>query len=129
MRARSPRVLPLFSTFVRRLRAKGHNARVVVRSVDAAEGDGFPEWIEIRVHLHGGSHHNPEYRATGHVRTSFVYGRWQLDVRPRPGDSRARYAPQIPAPKIEQMSKEELESQVIAMLERLAPHEHTDRAL
>jgi hypothetical protein len=113
--------LPLFSKFVRKLREEGHTARVVVRSVEGSESRAPSEWIELRVRLHVGSEFNPEYRADGHLRISFEFGQWRLDVYPPSEDARPRYSPQPPAPKLELMSKNELEALVISMLARLQP--------
>jgi hypothetical protein len=117
---RDKTALPLLSAFVSRLRAAGHSARVVVRSVGAdAPGREAQESIELRVRVHIGTPHNPSYRPSGHVRVMLSeYGGWQLDLSPSRDDSSSRYST-APRPKAESMPLEQLEAEVISMLERL----------
>lgn len=112
--------LPLFSTFVSRLREANHAARVVVRSIQpTAGGREAQEAIELRVRVNVGSSHNPSYRPSGHVRVILSeYRGWQVDVSPSRDSSSNRYASSSP-PKVENMAPEQLETEVIAMLERL----------
>lgn len=112
--------LPLLSAFVSRLRAAGHYARVAVRSAERrAIGGETGESIELRVRVHVGTRYNPSYRASGHVRVAVSeYGGWQLNIWPSPDDSSARYST-APRPKVENMSPDQLEAEVIGMLERL----------
>ena len=110
--------LPVLSVFVSRLRAAGHAARVVVRSVDANASEGeAQESIELRVQLHLGSHHRP----SGRLRLELSeYRGWRVEVHPPRDESRNRYSPSA-APEAENipMPKEKLEGEVIGVLERL----------
>jgi hypothetical protein len=111
---------PLFSAFVSRLRAEGHSARVVLRSVEPMSNRHEAiESIELRVKLHVGSTYNPTYRASGHIQISMSESRgWWGIVSPAPGESRGRYS-QAPFPHAEAMTQEQLEALVLATLERL----------
>lgn len=114
--------LPVFSAVVTKLRSQGHGGRAVTRSVPPSDrhGGGSAS-VELRVQLHVGSGFNPAYRAKGHLRFSWSdYGGWQMDVSPKPEQPRGNYgAPVPPQPKVEALTKEQLESQVILLIERL----------
>ena len=111
--------MPLFSTFVARLRGDGHTARVVARTADSsARQCNTIEYVELRVQLHVSSAFSPSYRTSGHLRISVTeYAGWRMDVFPTAGSRGGSYGQ--PAITVEQMPKEQLETQVLAMLDRL----------
>lgn len=112
--------LRLLSGFVSRLRSAGHTARVVVRSVEAGpHRHETLESIELRVQLHVGDAHNPSYRPSGHVRLSMSeYAGWKLEVWPTREESSSRHVTSA-QPRIDGMSQEQLEEEVMGVLERL----------
>lgn len=110
---------PVFSAFTIRLRADGHWARVVSRSVgpDERGRDAFRS-IELRVKLTVGSRHNPSYKPSGHLRISMTdYGGWRQEVDPNREESQ-RYA-SGPTGVVEAVAPEQLEAEVLALLDRL----------
>ena len=120
---RKQTALPLLSTFVSRLRAAGHSARIVVRSVaaDVARREA-EESIELRVRLKVGlpTHYSPTYRPSGHIRVALSEWKgWQLDVQPSREESTNQYARSPVSRKIENMPPEQLEAEVISLLNRL----------
>jgi len=108
--------LPVFSAFVHRLRDEGHAARVVIRSPEGRHHQQpRVESIGLRVQLHVGSPHNPNYRPSGHLEVSMAeFTGWQVDVFP-PSESRGSYSRAIS----EAPEKAQLEEQVLSMLQRL----------
>ncbi len=111
--------LPVFSEVVSRLRAAGHTARVVIRTVEhGARRQEARESIELRFQLRMGITQN-SYRQSGHVRLSVSeYAGWMLDVSPRRDASMSRGSPPV-RQQVECMVQSQLEEEVLATLERL----------
>lgn len=108
--------LPVFNGFVHYLRAHGHSAKVVPRSVDAAHGRFATESVELRLGIAVGSPANPTYHARGFVRASIseLQGYW-ITVSPEPSRERGNRLPTGEPP-----TKEHLEAMVVLVLTRLA---------
>src|SRR4029079_3807222 len=103
---------PVFSAFVHSLRTVGQTARVVIRSSKPIRHGQAQESVELRVQLRVG----PHYRPSGHMRVSVgEHSGWQIDVSPRPDDSRHFDRQNT----LEAMGKEQLEERVLSMLDLL----------
>jgi len=112
--------MPLFSAFVKTMRDSGHDARVVLRSVDHVpqKNDGV-ESIMIRVQLHTGTSFNPSQRARGHFGISLSeYTGWRMDISPTPDRSDSQSG-LLAATGPDEMPKDQLEAQILALLDRL----------
>lgn len=110
---------PVFSSFVTQLRAAGHRARVVIRSiVPSSESDRWDglESVELKVKLRVTSHYIPP----GHVRISIAQRNmvWQADISP-PAKQSGNYGSSNPTSVDKGMPKEQLEALVLTMLQRL----------
>lgn len=112
--------LPHLSALVSQLRAAGHTARVIVRSVEPTTmGHEVSDSIELRVRMHIGRQHDPARGRPGHLRVSMSeYAGWRLDVSPSREESGNRHG-SAPRTTIESMPAEQLEIEVVGMLERL----------
>jgi hypothetical protein len=117
---RDKTALPVFSEFVKRLRAAGHTARVVVRSAKARDGIAeASEAIELKIKLSNASKNNPRYHPSGSVRYSMSpYSGWQVKVWPTPEAKTDRSGAPSQRP-IEEISPAMLEAEVLAVFERL----------
>jgi hypothetical protein len=115
--------VPVFSSFVLRLRKEGHRARVIVRSVmpgDEEPGHGGTESVELKVKLNGKNYY---YRA-GSVRIQprQFNGAWHTESSPSAEENRRSYQAQGAVMQAEKTTtKEQLETIVLEMLQRLLP--------
>ncbi|HEY5850405.1 MAG TPA: hypothetical protein VIT62_06525 [Lysobacter sp.] len=117
--------VPILSAIVAELRAAGHSARIVARSVEAAVGSHreAEESVEFRVGLHLGTKHNPQYRPSGHLRISISeYRGLRLDLSPDRPNSRGGHAAGNSQPQLESMTADYLEAEALGVIERLATH-------
>jgi len=114
--------VPVFSSFVLRLRKEGHRARVIVRPAadDQMQEHGSSESVELRVNLNAKNY----YFRKGSVRIQLrqLDAVWQADISPSAEDNRRSY--QTPGPVThadKATTKEQLETIVLEMLQRLVP--------
>ncbi len=115
--------VPVFSSFVLRLRKEGHRAGVIVRSVapdDEMPGHGALESVELKIRLTGNNYY---YRA-GSVRIQprQFNGVWQTEISPSAEENRRSYQAQGVVMHADKTTiKEQLETIVLEMLQRLLP--------
>ena len=108
--------VPVFSSFVLRLRKEGHRARVIIRSMvpdDEMLQHGTLESVELKVKLNG-------YYRSGSVciQPRQFNGAWQTQVSPSAEENRQSHQAQgVHADKT--TTKEQLETIVLEMLQRL----------
>ena len=109
--------LPVLSSFVHKLRAAGHRARVRIQS---SESPPSQEFIELRVRLQIYEHYAP----SAELRISMfehAHGEWQIKVSPEVdrGRSQSSLSSHTLAKPDAQTTREQLEGWVVEMLERL----------
>jgi hypothetical protein len=113
--------VPVFSSFVHRLRVSGHRARVVIASVapGSPEENRSPfERVELKMRLHAANYFTP----SGHVRISCSQHTttWQTNIAPTAKDPRGLHRTSEVGPSIDATStKERLESLVLTVLQRM----------
>lgn len=112
--------LPVFDAFVRVLRAKGQDARIVSRSEASGEYSSARETIELRFRVDARSVHNPTYRAPGYVRFSVDERLMEPAMGVSPGPPETRSYPPKPPTKVVELTREGLERIVLDVLERLS---------
>lgn len=109
--------MPVFSSFVHQLRAKGHRARVRARPLPSA---GATESIELRITVQASDH----YRPSGNVSISMLehsLGGWKTEISPEAEQGSAHAGgrtAQRPAVNAH-TTKEQLEAIVLSVVERL----------
>lgn len=113
--------VPVFSSFVHRLRTSGHRARVVIASAPPGSpeehGTAF-ERVELKVRLHGANYFNP----AGHLRISCSQHTttWETNIAPAAKDPRGLHRGSEVGPSIDATAtNEQLESLVLTMLQRM----------
>lgn len=112
--------LPVLSQLVLQLRRDKHICRVAVRSsepkVPYCES---VESIEIKLKINsGGSLNNPDYMPSGHFKISWSeYRGLVVEIWPQENNNYGQR--QAPPATIDQFSKEYLETQVLAIIERM----------
>lgn len=112
--------LPLFSEVVARLRAAGHEGRVVVRTDEfvGREGDE-EESVELRVGIDVGRY-AASYRARGILGISLSqYTGWTMNSDPPLSKSDNSMYSFSTIPGVDGMTKEQLEEHVLTLLKRL----------
>lgn len=114
--------VPVFSAFVMKLRKEGHRGRVVVCSlpvnVDGRGPEGH-ESVELKVRIFRQKHYDSP--GTLSVRCAEFPGAWQTTVSPSPRESRSSYPAQGETIRVDKnTSKEQLETAVLEMLQRLS---------
>lgn len=116
--------LPVFSAFVPRLRDAGHDARVVVHSIEPKDGVEALELIMLRVLFHGNAMIAPGYIKDGYISISASLSspEGRIEARPRSespsSPSRGGAANEPPLPAAESMTAEDLAQFVVPFLER-----------
>lgn len=112
---------PEFSTFVAHLRAAGHGARVVIRSISpVSESDRWDglESVELKVKLRGLGHHSP----SGHILISVARRNaavWRADISPSANQEGSYGSLNNSTTMDKGMLKEQLEALVLTLLHRL----------
>lgn len=113
---------PIFSAFVNRLRDAGHDARVVMQSIEPKDGRGEAlEVIELRVHFNGSAMSAPGYTKDGHISISAApYApEGRIETYPPLESSSSPSRGSVPPPPTpESMSADNLARFVVQFLER-----------
>lgn len=114
--------IPVFSKFVHYLRSVGHEARVNVQSIEPKGGMlECSELVELRIRFQNGLVMRG-YQENGSIciSTSQLVPRWYIEIRPQPESpvSRLRGNTNLPEPRAEDMTTEDLTQVVAAFLER-----------
>lgn len=111
--------MPVFSSFVARLRDSGHGGSVRARQLDRGAS------VELDVKLRSSTPYNPECVVSGKLSVSIsASGRWTIEVVPPADQGSRRTTTRAPgdgagSSEARAFSKEELEELVLGMLERL----------
>jgi hypothetical protein len=117
---REKTALPILSLFANRLRKEGHTGFVQSSgtSLDFSEST---ESIELKVKLNiGGSRHNPNYHPFGNIKFSMSpYSGLGITIYPSESKPQSAYSRPSPPPKLEDLTIAYLESQIIALLQRM----------
>jgi hypothetical protein len=116
--------MPVFAGFVVRLRAQGHKARALVRSVENGPGRHAVESVTLKLGLRTSIAEGRNWFSSGHVEASVTeYNGRRFEVSPEPeepqGGARRRDAPPGKPVRTELPSATELEAEVLQVLERL----------
>lgn len=121
--------LPTFSSFVPQLRAGGHRARVVTRSVSALPSPEYREAfesVELRVQLHTATPYNfAGYFRPGriHISLSQHIPAWRIDISPLEARERNGHGTSVLMKPTAATTVAELENWVLTILDRLKRNE------